>query len=137
MKWTFDHSHLPVYVRVIIEGSVSIVDAYALMDELLDSERWHPGMSILVDLNNVLPASDNWHLIIKDLIGYFIDRRNIIGKCCIATVRPHAEAYNYIRQFEYGIRLRGSEVVVRNFINSDHASEWLMNHAGMCGVNAR
>ena len=137
MKWTFDHSQLPVYLRVIVEGKVSVDDARALMDELVNSQQWHPGMSILVDISELPPTSDNWQVIVRELIRYFVERRHDIGKSCIATVRPHAEAYNYIRQFEYGIRLRGSEAVVRNFVNADHAAEWLMNHAGMCGANAK
>ena len=137
MKWTFDHSQLPAFLRVFVEGKASVGDARALLDELIESDRWHPGMSVLVDISG-LPSSDGErHTIIQDLIRYFVEHRKEIGKSCIATVRPSAEAYNYIRQFEYGIRLRGSEAVVRNFMNERHATDWLTNHAGMCGVDAR
>jgi hypothetical protein len=137
MKWTFDHSQLPVYVRVIVEGKANINDARALLDELVLSELWHPGMSVLVDISEMPPTGDDRFAIIQDLIQYFIERRQDIGKSCIATVRPRAEAYNYIRQFEYGIRLRGSEAIVRNFMNTGNAADWLTNHAGMCGADAR
>jgi hypothetical protein len=135
MKWTFDHSSLPVYLRVIVEGRANVDDARALLDELLESELWRPGMCILADISGLLPTAPDRQTMIQELVRYFIERQQHIGKSCIATVRPRAEAYNYIRQFEYGIRLRGSEAVVRNFINPDHAIDWITNHAGMCGAD--
>ena len=104
------------------------------MDDLISSERWHPGMSVLIDTSGIPPTGSNRNAIIEDLIRYFIERKQDIGKSCIATIRPRSDAYNYIRQFEYGIRLRGSEAVVRNFMSESHAADWLKNHAGMCGV---
>ena len=81
---------------------------------------------------------DDAHALLDEaLIRYFVERRYDIGKSCIATVRPSPSAYNNIRQFEYGIRLRGSEAVVRNFMSTHNAAEWLTNHAGMCGVDAQ
>jgi len=133
MKWTFDHSRLPVYLQVAVEGVANIDDLRRLLEQLLESEFWHPGMSILVDLGGLKPTQQDKHSLIQDLIRYFVDRRKDIGKSCIATVHPAADAYNYIRRFEYGTRLRRSEVVVRNFMDSNHAAEWLTNHAGMCG----
>ena len=127
MKWTFDHSRLPAFLQVSVEGQASVDDAHALLDELLESEFWRPGLAVLVDISRMMQA----------LIRYFVERRYDIGKSCIATVRPSPSAYNNIRQFEYGIRLRGSEAVVRNFMSTHNAAEWLTNHAGMCGVDAQ
>jgi hypothetical protein len=137
MKWTFDHSRLPAFLQVSVEGQASVDDAHALLDELLESEFWRPGLAVLVDISRMLPTGADRHVIIQALIRYFVERRYDIGKSCIATVRPSPSAYNNIRQFEYGIRLRGSEAVVRNFMSTHNAAEWLTNHAGMCGVDAQ
>ena len=133
MKWTLDPSQLPVYLQLSVEGKANADEVRKLMDDLIGSDPWHPGMSLLVDISGLQPTGDERNAIIQDLVRYFIERRQDIGKSCIATVRPRAEAYNYIRQFEYGIRLRGSEAVVRNFMNARHAAQWLTNHAGTCG----
>ena len=137
MKWTFDRSQLPSYVKVSVEGQASVDGARALLDQLIESEFWHPGMSVLVDISGLSAIGTDKHAILQDLIRYFVEHQKIIGKSCVATVRPSPDAYNNIRQFEYGIRLRGSEVVVRNFMNVHNAAEWLTNHAGMCGVDAQ
>jgi hypothetical protein len=137
MKWTFDHSLLPSYVKVSVEGQASVDSARKLLDQLTGSDFWHPGMSVLFDISGLAPMGTDKNAILQDLIRYFVEHRQIIGKGCIATVRPDPDAYNNIRQFEYGIRLRGSEVVVRNFMDASNAAEWLTNHAGMCGVDAR
>jgi hypothetical protein len=136
MKWTFDHSRLPVYLQVTVEGKPSAEEVIALWDEMTMSGLWHPGMSVLLDSSKLAPMGTDGSRIIQDLIRYFIERREQIGKSCIAMVRSNAETYSYVRQFEYGIRLRGSSVVVRNFASPEHAAEWLTNHAGMCGVEA-
>ena len=122
---------------VSVEGQANVDDARALLDQLTGSERWHPGMSVLIDISGLSPMGTDRHEIIPELIRYFIERKHVIGKSCFATVRPSPDAYNNIRQFEYGIRLRGSEAVVRNFVNAHNAAEWLTNHAGMCGVEAK
>jgi hypothetical protein len=133
MKWTFDHSQMPVCVRVDVEGDATLEGTFALWNEIITSDAWHPGMSVLLDITNLSQFGGGGSQIMQKLIGYFIEHREEIGKSCIAIVRPNPEVYNYGRQFEYGIRLRGSAVVVRNFLNVEHASEWLANNARLSG----
>jgi len=134
MKWTLDHSGLPAYLHVTVEGKATAEDALALLDELVSSENWHPGMSVVVDKTNLLPLGNDGSRIVQHLVRGFIEHHEKIGKSCIATVHPKNETYNYVRQFEYGIRLRGSAAVVRSFADFDRAVEWVRNHAGMYGV---
>jgi hypothetical protein len=136
MKWTFDHSASPVYVRVTVEGEATVDEGTKVFDELLSSKLWHPGLSILIDLTSATPPSAEGVRLVQSLVRYFIDHRNDLGECCIATVRSTADTYNYIRQFEYGIRLRGSRIVVRNFMNLERAVDWLASQAGKCGAEA-
>jgi hypothetical protein len=125
MKWTIDHSNLPVFIRVDADGIASSKDNIALWSELLDLSDWKPGVSVLIDNRELEPPRIGSSQMIMDLTQFFIDRKDRIGSACIAIIRISSEGYAYNRQFEYGLRLRGSEVIVRNFSDENEAISWL------------
>ena len=131
MKWTFNHSRLPVYLRVDVEGSISADEMAAFWSDLIAQPDWRPGTSILIDNVRLDPLGPNAPDVIKTSTTFFIENQDAIGPSCIAIVRTTAEIYLYSRQFEYALRLRGSSVVVRNFGDETAAIEWLTDHAAM------
>ena len=135
MKWKFDHSRIPVYFRVDVEGSVSADEMAAFWSELIAHPEWRPGTSILIDNNHLEPLGPGAPEIIKRSTSFFIENQSAIGPSCIAIVRTTAEIYLYSRQFEYALRLRGSSVVVRNFGDEGAAIEWLTDHASINGLS--
>ena len=131
MKWTFDNSGLPAFVRIAVEGKATVEESRALWTELITSKEWKPGTAVLVDaqVDESGPGTSERVHKVADL---FIEKRDQIGPSCIAVVRRRPERYRYSRQFEYSIRLRGSPVAIRNFTDEASAVEWLKHSDGMC-----
>jgi len=125
MKWTIDHSRLPVFIRVDVDGTASSEDNIALWSALLSLNEWQPGTSVLIDNRKLEPPRIGSSQMMMDLTQFFIQRKEKIGPACIAIIRTSSEGYAYSRQFEYGLRLRGSEVIVRNFGDEKEAVAWL------------
>ena len=125
MKWNIDHSNLPVYVRVTVEGQPAVEDNRAMWDEILASEHWKPGTSILYDNSRLDALGTTATRITEESVRYFIEREAEIGPTCIAVYRGTRDIPTYSRQFQYAIRLRGSSVIIRNFADEDAAVEWL------------
>ena len=125
MKWTLDHSFLPVYLRVAIQGKSTAAANRALWEALLSHEDWRPGTSILFDVTGMEQLGDSANEITEASITYFVENKERIGPSCIAVVRGHNEINGYSNRFQYALRLRGSSVVVRNFADETSAVEWL------------
>jgi hypothetical protein len=125
MKWTIDHSNLPVYLRVNVEGKPTVESNRALWDEILKSEAWTPGTSVLFDSGRLEPLGPEANHLTQESVRYFIEYADEIGPSCIAVFRARPETYSYSRQFQYAIRLRGSAVIVRRFSDEQAAIDWL------------
>jgi hypothetical protein len=134
MKWTIDHSCLPAYLRVTIEGDPTAESNFALWDELLLHDSWTPGRSVMFNVTALQEMGPAANEITQLAIQYFIENEKRIGPSCIAVVRGERGANSYSRQFQYALRLRGSSVVIRYFADEDAAAEWLM-HISRTDVN--
>jgi len=125
MDWSIDYSTLPVYVRVATSGVTTVEDTKAMWNELLASEDWSRGMSILLESTEVRPAGTEGYHLTQEMARYFIERMAEIGESCIAFVRADRDIFNYTSQLQYAIRMRGSSVIIRSFGNEQAAIDWL------------
>jgi len=127
MKWTLDHSRAPCFIRVVVEGKPSAKETLELWEQLLSCDEWRPDTSVLID-NTRLGAgwvnSEN----IDSLAKYLISKQRSIGDGLIAVLGSTADVNRYSRQLEYGLKLRGVAVLVRNFGDERAAIEWLTSH---------
>jgi hypothetical protein len=127
MNWEIDFSPLPVYIRVTTAGTVSLGEHKKMWDEIVSSENWTPGTSVLMKSRALPPFGVEGYRITQDAARYFVERNADLDKTCIAVVREDPQNYYHSRQFQYAIRLRGSSVTVRNFTDENSAAAWLEN----------
>jgi hypothetical protein len=125
MDWTIDYSPLPVYIRVATSGVATVEDTRAMWDELLASENWSTGTSVLLNSSEVRPAGTEGYHITQEMARYFIERVAEIGESCIAFVRADRDVFSYTSQLQYAIRMRGSSVIIRSFGKEQAAIDWL------------
>jgi hypothetical protein len=125
MDWSIDYSPLPVYVRVATSGVATVEDTKAMWNELLASENWSGGTSVLLESTEIRPAGTEGYHLTQEMARYFIERMAEIGESCVAFVRADRDVFNYISQLQYAIRMRGSSVIIRSFGNEQAAVEWL------------
>ena len=128
MKWTLDHSRAPSFIRAVVEGTPSTEETLALWEHLLSCEEWRPGTSVLID-NTALEAGWVNSEIIDSLAKYLISKQRSIGDGLIAVLGSTADVNRYSRQLEYGLKLRGVAVLVRNFGDERAAIEWLTSQS--------
>ena len=124
MKWTIDTGSMPSYLRVETFGEPSVEGLVAMWDEIINSDFWTPGTTVLMDNRKRHPFKDP-DAITRAGIEYFVQNADKIGNSCISTICSFPEHYKYARQFQYGIRLRGSDVVIQVFGTESRALEWL------------
>ena len=125
MNWSIDYSPLPVYIRVTTDGTASLEDTTAMWDEILASEFWKPGTSLLFDSGAVRRLGPGGYRLTQETAHYFISKNAEIGESNIAVFRGHEEIYRFSSQFQYAVRMRGSAVIIRNFSNEQTAVDWL------------
>src|SRR6476469_10574283 len=114
MKWTVDSSPMPAYVRVEASGEATPEGFAAMWDDILASDFWCPGLTVLMDKRKLDPLKDPEALTMAN-IEYFARNAARFGHTCISAVSSYPENFKYARQFQYGIRLRGCDVVVQLF----------------------
>jgi hypothetical protein len=125
MDWTIDYSPLPVYVRVATGGMATAEGSRVMWDEILNSEHWVPGTSVLFrHLAARLQGTEGYRLT-QGLTRYFAEKVAEIGDSCLAVILVDSDVYHYLSQFQYAIRMRGSSVIVRSFTDEQTAIEWL------------
>jgi hypothetical protein len=128
MKWTVDQSHLPAFVSVETSGDPEPKDFVSMWREILSSEFWRPGIPVLVDNQKLKPMKDP-DAFTTDAIDFFSDNVESFGATCVAAVSSLPDNFKYARQFQYGIRLKGSDVVLQIFGSRTQAVEWLDHYS--------
>ena len=128
MKWTIDNGSMPYYIRVETDGDASSESIVAMWDELIQSDSWSPGLTVLID-NRKLKQLKDGEAITNACIDYFAENKDRIGKACISTVSDHPENFKFARQFQYGTRLKGSDVVLQLFTSESQALRWLDHYS--------
>ena len=128
MDWKIDIDSMPSYVRVETNGEASPNSFAEMWDEILKSEFWYAGLSVLMDNRKLKPLKDA-DALTTAAIEYFAKNSERIGKVCIATLTAQPENFKYARQFQYGIRLRGSGVALQIFSSEKQCVEWLDHYS--------
>ena len=124
MKWTVDHSRTPLYIRVKVEGTPTVEDTLELWEQLLSCKNWRPGTGLLIDNSEIGPGSAGSQ-ILDALAKYLVIKQKAIGDSRIAVLGSKTDINRYSRQLEYGLKLRGVSLLVRNFGDEPAAVEWL------------
>src|SRR5512142_2676387 len=124
MEWKIDRSSMPSFVRIETSGEACPESFAEMWNEVLAGEFWRPGSTVLID-NRKLKPLKNADAFTTAAIEYFVDNRERIGKACISSISSFPYHFKYARQFQYGIRLRGSDVVLQLFGTETQAVEWL------------
>jgi len=127
MKWTVDKSHLPSFVRVDTEGEPALTDFMDMWQELIESDFWQPDFTVLIDNRKLGPIKEP-DKFTMGAVGFFAANKDLVGKACIATVSAQPDNFQYARQFQYGIRLKGSDAVLQIFGTETQALDWLEHY---------
>jgi hypothetical protein len=130
MKWTIDKSHLPSFVRVETDGKPVLNDLMDLWQELIESDFWQPDFTVLIDNRSLGPISEP-DKFTMGAIEFFAANKDQVGKACIATISAEPNNFKYARQFQYGIRLKGSDAVLQIFGTETQALDWLEHYCKM------
>ena len=130
MEWIIDSGSMPLYLRVETNGEASEEDFAAMWDAILGSESWRPGLPVLMDNRKLEPIKDPGPFTMSG-IEYFAINASLVGKACIATISLRPENLKYSRQFQYGTRLRGSDVVLQIFGSETQAVDWLTHYGSI------
>jgi hypothetical protein len=130
MDWKIDSSSMPSYLRIETDGAASSESFAAMWGEILASDLWRPGLTVLID-NRKLSAIKDADGFTMAAIDYFAKNTALIGKACISVVSSRPENFKYARQFQYGIRLNGSDAVIQVFSTEKQAVEWLDHYSGL------
>ena len=130
MNWALDTAAMPAYLRVDCSGVPTIADFEAMWDEILSRDDWTPGLGVVVDNRSLEPNSDPDACTIG-AIEYFSRQRTRIGDSCIALVSNASQNFKYARQFQYGIRLRGSNATLQIFNSDTQAAQWVESYCNL------
>lgn len=132
MKWTLDTAAMPAYLRVDCRDKPNIADFEAMWNEILSLEDWTPGMGVVFD-NRPLESNADPDRCTMAAIDYFSRQKDRIGDSCIALISNVSREFKYARQFQYGIRLRGSNVTIQIFNSETQAVQWVKNFCNLRG----
>jgi hypothetical protein len=124
MNWKIDTRSMPAYLSVETTGEASPKSLAAMWDEILESNFWRPGLMVLMNIQKLKPIRNPDALTVAG-IEYFAKKADRVGKTHISTITSHPEYFKYARQFQYGIRLHGCDVIIQLFGTETHAVEWL------------
>jgi hypothetical protein len=124
MKWMIDKSRLPSFVRVVTSGEPTLHHLKAMWQEIIESDFWYPGLTVLVD-NRILKPLKDPDSFTTGAIEFFTANKAILGKACIAVISNQPDNFKYARRFQYGIRLGGSDAVLQLFGTETQALAWL------------
>jgi hypothetical protein len=124
MNWSIRNS-LPLCLRVAVEGKASAEESIRMWDEILGCDNWAPGNCVLIDSTGLEPLGPSGNEITQAVTAHFVEKREQIGSACMAIFGAPPEVYQYSRQFQYGVALRGMTITVVNFAEEKEAIEWL------------
>ena len=127
MKWTIDKSRLPSFVRVNTNGDAKLDDLRNMWSELIQSDFWQPGFPVLID-NRKLKQSKDPGEFTSGAIDFFAENKDRVGPSCIAALGAQPVNFTFARQFQYGIRLKGSDAVLQIFGTEAQALDWLEHY---------
>jgi hypothetical protein len=127
MEWTIDKSRLPSFIRVETRGEPQLKDLMDMWQEILESDFWKPGLNVLVD-NRKLGQIKERDRFTLGAIEFFAAHRKILGTACIAAIRNEPTNDKYVRLFQYGVTLKGSDAVLEIFSSETEAITWLEHY---------
>ena len=130
MDWTIDEGRMPSYIHVETSGEATAQDLAAMWDEILSSKSWRPGQTVLLDNRKLAPIKDPDPFTMAG-IDYFTRNAARVGKACISTISSEHDSFKYVRQFQHGIRLKGSDVVLQLFNSETQAVNWLNHYSSV------
>jgi len=129
MNWKIDHSDLPAFIRVTVDGNVTLERFEALWDDLCSHEQWRPGTSVLMDNRKMDRIGVDGIGLMAGAAEYFGANHDKIGDARVAVISAHREHFMHARQFQYAIRNRNSPANVQIFFDENEAVEWLRRFA--------
>ena len=119
---------MPSYIRIETDGEASPADFVAMWDEILQSAFWRPGLPVLLDNRQLKPLRDP-DAFTASSIKYFAENASRLGNTCISTIGSLPDNFKYARQFQYGTRLRGCDVILQLFGSETQAVKWLDHYS--------
>ena len=128
MNWAIDDTSLPDFLRLKVEGTPTHNDYVAAWQTVIHHEGWKPGTSVLIDATKREPLGSQAPLIVEALANFFGKHSADLGPVCVASITREEQGYIYKRMLEYGARLRGSDVTLRNFDDERTAVAWLTDY---------
>lgn len=132
MNWSLDTAAMPAYLRVDCWGKPNSVDFEAMWDEILSLDGWNPGLGVVFDNRSLEQHSDPDSCTMA-AIAYFATHKTEIGDSCVALISNSPRDFKYARQFQYGIRLRGSNVTLQIFNSESQAIQWVDHFCSLRG----
>jgi hypothetical protein len=130
MNWTLDSAAMPAYLRVTCQGKPAIIDLESMWTDVLSYADWTPGLPVLVDVRS-LDFHKDPDACTMAAIDFFAKHKIQIGDSCIALLSAGSQSFKYARQFQYGIRLRGSNVTLQIFNSDSQAIQWIENYCSL------
>lgn len=125
MRWTSDTSSAPSYLRITAEGSVTPELYMQMWSEILASDVWRPGMSVIVDGRGFEPVAPEYMRgMTTELANFFAERVNDIGASHIARL-VNPENFQSTRRFQYALMTRDLPMTFQIFVNESDAILWL------------
>jgi hypothetical protein len=125
MNWHIDHTPLPGFIRISVEGKPSLPDYQRLWQDVITHDGWKPGTPILKDIRNREPLGSDGFDIVHAIAEYLVHENERVGDSLVAIVTDQEHGFRYGRVLEYAIRMRKSQVVIRTFGNEESAINWL------------
>lgn len=125
MRWTSNTSQDPSYLRIRAEGSVT-PDLYMQMwGQILASDDWRPGMSVIIDGRGFEPvAPEDLRGMTTDLANFFAERADDIGPSHIARL-VNPDNFQSARRFQYALMTRDLPMTFQIFVHEADAILWL------------
>ena len=125
MKLTSDTSSLPSFLRITASGHVTLEQYIQMWNEILASDIWKSGMSVMVDGRGFEPvAPEALKGMTTDLANFFAERASEIGTSHIARlVNPHN--FQSARRFQYALATRDLPITFQIFVHESDAVLWL------------
>ena len=130
MNWQIDHTPLPGFIRISVEGKPTLQDYQRLWKDVITNDRWQPGTPILKDIRNREPLGTDGFDIVSGIAEYLVDENDRVGESLVAILAEDEHGFKYGRVLEYAVRMRNSQIVIRTFGNEESAIDWLAQTKG-------
>lgn len=125
MNWTIDDTSMPQFLRLEVEGTPTHKDYVSAWQKVIQHDQWRPGTPVLIDATKREPLGSQGPLIVEALADFFGKHNADVGPSCVASITRERQGYIYKRMLEYGAKLRGAELTMRNFDDERAAIEWI------------